>query len=330
MVKHAFIRSHFRTAGLAIQLACAAALLAACGGGDDAEAQVALGGAVQTPVNYTRAALAALPAVTQTDTFLSGTASQTHTYTGALLWSLLDTAVIKVDAAAKNDVLNKIVVATGADGYQVVFSAGELKPDFGNRASLVAYAETVNGVSAPLGDDGFARVTSPGDVKGGRYVSNLTQLEVRASGSTAAAQGGGPSTQFSVSGAVLRSGVYNLAALQALPVTTSTVGTSTYTGVSLWTFLNTTVGLAVDAGTKNPSLGMYAVATGSDGYRTVYSLGELDPGFGNQPDLIAYSLNGAPLDTNGFARVVVPNDVKAGRYVSNLVALEVFKLGAAR
>lgn len=44
-----------------------------------------------------------------------------------------------------------------------------------------------------------------------------------------------------------------------------------------------------------------------------------------QPDLIAYQVNGADLRTAGFARTVVPNDVKAGRWVSNLISLEVFK-----
>jgi hypothetical protein len=56
----------------------------------------------------------------------------------------------------------------------------------------------------------------------------------------------------------------------------------------------------------------------------VFSLGELDPGFGNQPDLIAYSADGALLGSKGFARLVVPNDVKSGRWVSNVLSLEVF------
>jgi uncharacterized protein with beta-barrel porin domain len=66
------------------------------------------------------------------------------------------------------------------------------------------------------------------------------------------------------------------------------------------------------------------VATGSDGYQAIVSLGEIDPAFGNQPDLIAYLMNGTSLGTNGFARLVVPNDSKQGRWVSNLVNLEVF------
>ncbi|MGO4811528.1 hypothetical protein AB4156_18350 [Cupriavidus sp. 2MCAB6] len=77
-------------------------------------------------------------------------------------------------------------------------------------------------------------------------------------------------------------------------------------------------------------LAMYVVATGSDGYKTPISLGEIEPGFGNQPVMIAYAMDGAPLTASGFARLAVPNDGKAGRYVSRLISLEVFAAPAAR
>jgi len=41
------------------------------------------------------------------------------------------------------------------------------------------------------------------------------------------------------------------------------------------------------------------------------------------PDLIAYLQDGAPLGADGFARVVVSGDNFGGRYVSNLVSLQV-------
>ena len=104
---------------------------------------------------------------------------------------------------------------------------------------------------------------------------------------------------------------------------TQAAGDASYTGVDLWTFLNTTVGVSVDPAAHNPMLSMYAVATGSDGYKAVVSLGELHPNFGNQPALIAYEVDGAPIDTNGFARLVLPKDVRAGRFVSRLIGLEV-------
>src|SRR5262249_49817990 len=82
-----------------------------------------------------------------------------------------------------------------------------------------------------------------------------------------------------------------------------------------------------DPSIKNDSLRKYLVATGSDGYQTVISLGEIDPKFGNQSDLIAYADADGQLGqfgSDGFARLVVPGDKAGGRYLSNLVSLQVF------
>ena len=286
--------------------------------------QLTVSGIVQNPATYNSASLSALPSpITQTDAFLSGSTPQTHVYTGASLWNLLNAANVIVQPAVKNDILSKIVLVTGSDGYKTVFSLGELDPNFGNRPDLLAYAETINKVQAPLGSDGFARVTAPGDVKGGRYVSNVAGLDVQNSGATVTASGGGLSSQFTVSGSVTAPMTFNLAALAALPQITETVGANTYTGVSFWSLLSSTVGLSLNPAVKNDVLDKYVIATGSDGYQVAFSLGELSSDFGNQPDMIATSVNGQSLGSNGFARLVVPNDVKAGRWVSNLVSLEV-------
>jgi DMSO/TMAO reductase YedYZ molybdopterin-dependent catalytic subunit len=188
---------------------------------------------------------------------------------------------------------------------------------------VVAYAEATGGTSAPLNaTDGPFRATAPGDIKGGRYVSNLVRLDVGASSATTAGVGGGVSSGFAVSGQVSTPMSFDLTALQGLPATSVTVGANTYKGVALWALLNS-IGLRLPAG-KNASLGMYAVATGSDGYRAAVSLGEIDPGFGNKTALIAYEVNAVPLGANGVARLVMPGEVKQGRSVSNLIAIEVF------
>lgn len=305
-------------------LIAAGSLVAAASWAAAPSTQFGVNGAVSTPTSYSLAGLQARPAVTQTVSFSSGNGSQTHTYTGTSLWGILDSAGIVTNPNVKNDVLNKYVLATGSDGYKVVFALGELNPNFGDRPDLAAYSELVNGVPTPLGSDGFARTTAPGDVKGGRYVSNLAGLDVRSSGSTQTGTGGGVSSQFTVSGAVMSGMGFDLAALQALTPVTATVGSHTYTGVSFWDLLSATVGIDLNPTVKNDVLGTYVVATGSDGYKALFSLGELSTAFGNQPDLIAYSVDGASLGSAGFARIVVPNDVKAGRWVSNLVSLEVF------
>jgi DMSO/TMAO reductase YedYZ molybdopterin-dependent catalytic subunit len=312
----------------------AALLLAGCGGGGSSDGVTALkvDGAVDRPASYTLGDLALVPPVAQAVSFSSGSAAPVpHVYAGPPLWTVLNGSGVQVDATKKNDILNRYLLATGADGYKVVFALGELSPDFGNKPSIVADGEVVANVPGPLNaTDGPLRVTAPGDVKGGRYVSMLNHLTVRNSASTAAGTAaGGTSASFAVSGAVLRPQRFDLAALQALPAVTQTIAGTSYTGVSLFTLLNSTTGLSVDATAKNPSLAMYAVATGSDGYKAMVSLGEIDPGFGNRGALIAYQTAGAGLGANGVARLVVDGDVKQGRSVSNLIAIEVFAAAAA-
>jgi len=126
-----------------------------------------------------------------------------------------------------------------------------------------------------------------------------------------------------LSGAVQAPRTLDLAALKSLPVTRVELDGQRHAGVSLWALLNAQGGLAIPASPRNTALGYYVVATGSDGYQAVFSLAELDPGIGERPVLVAYELDGAPLDRSGMARLVVPGDKKRGRWVANLSGLEV-------
>lgn len=290
-----------------------------------------LTGAVNSPATYGLANLQALPATTESVTYGTGSGPVSATFTGAPLYSLLSAAGLQAPTGAKNGTLRDVMVATGSDGYAVAFSEGELDPRFGGKAArpdLVAYR--VNG--APLGADGFARTVAPGDSLGGRYVSNLSSLQVVQAPNNPA-QGGGPSTNFAFSGLVSHPASYNEATLAALPSVTESVTytaggspvSASYTGVSLWTLL-TAAGLVTDPAVKNDELRDYVLATGSDGYEATFSLGELDPRFGGSasaPDLVAYAENGQPLGADGFAQLVVPGDAAGGRYVDNLISLQV-------
>jgi DMSO/TMAO reductase YedYZ molybdopterin-dependent catalytic subunit len=285
-------------------------------------------GDVTAPATYTLSDLQALPPATETVTFQTMSGPQTATFTGPTLWTLLNTVGLQTPAV-KNGILRQYVVAQGSDGYTSIFSLGELAPQFGgsNPQDLVAYQQ--NG--SPLGSTGFARIVAAQDNFGGRYVSNLANLQVGTAPSNPS-QGGGETTQLSLSGAVQTPGIYTLSSLQALPATTETVTyisagtpvTATFTGVSLWTLLSD-AGIVTNPAIKNDILNYYVLATGSDGYEAIFSLGELDPMFGGTgaPDLIAYSVNGGSLGADGFSRVVVPGDDFGGRYVSNLVSLQV-------
>ena len=273
------------------------------------------------------------PVTTESVTYTAAGVPVSDTYTGTTLWNLLADAGGVTTTTAKNDILSKYVIATGSDGYQAVFSLGEIDPMFGNQPVLVAYADTA-GQLGPKGSDGLARMVVPGDIAGGRYVSDLVSLQVATFPEPGPTGPGGISPEATMSGAVADPMIVTPTTLAALNQSTtetatylagSTSTTDTYTGVSLWTLIQD-AGLLTDPAIKNDLLGFVVVATGSDGYRAVISLGEIDPQFGNQPDLVAYADTSGQLGpggSDGALRLIVPGDHAGGRYVSNLVSLQV-------
>jgi protein involved in polysaccharide export with SLBB domain len=75
---------------------------------------VALTGDVADPGIYNLPALT--PATTEAATYTAAGTPVSDTYTGVRLWDLLQDAGGVSVTAAKNDILSKYVVATGADG----------------------------------------------------------------------------------------------------------------------------------------------------------------------------------------------------------------------
>jgi DMSO/TMAO reductase YedYZ molybdopterin-dependent catalytic subunit len=315
-------------------IAAVAGSLMLAGGASSRAAEVtsrfSVTGAVNQPRTFTRPDLLALPQSTEQVTYLSGSKTVQSTFQGPTLWTVLEASGLAAPPGVKNPTLRDVVVATGSDGYAVAFSGGELDPRFGGARApdLVGVVED----GQPLGSDGFARTVVPGDARGGRYVSNLTNLNVIQAPSNPS-QGAQPSTSFTVSGLVQHPTTYDRASLSALPSATEQVSytsagqpvTASFTGVPLWTLL-LAAGLVTDPAIKNDELRDYVLATGSDGYEATFSLGELDPRFGGGSgltDLVAFDENGSPLGSDGFARLVVPGDAAGGRYVSNLVSLQV-------
>ena len=297
---------------------------------------VSVSGAVADPGLYNLPDLT--PITTETVTYTAGGVPVGDTYTGITLRSLLDAAGGVDVTDAKNDILSKFVVATGADGYKAAFSLGEIDPRFGDQPVLAAYSDTA-GQLGPDGSNGLARVVVPGDRAGGRYVSDLMDLRVGSLAEPPPPGSGGVSDQLTVSGQVAEPETFTPVTLAALNQSTTQTATflsgagsvtDTYTGVPLWTLLQDQ-GLLTDPAIKNDVLRFGVVATGSDGYRALISLGEINPAFGNQPDLVAYADTEGQLGPDGSAgamRLVVPDDHAGGRYVSNLVDLRVVDLTA--
>ncbi|MFT4039329.1 MAG: molybdopterin-dependent oxidoreductase [Thermomicrobiales bacterium] len=134
-----------------------------------------------------------------------------------------------------------------------------------------------------------------------------------------------------ITGLVTTPGPLSVADMQALPTETVSVtfesgGTPedhTFTGVRLYDALEH-IGFAVDPDARNPLLTMYLVITANDGYQVVLSGGEIDPNFGNAPILLAWEQDDAPLAGDaGPLRLVVPGDLRGGRYVHGIVSIDV-------
>ena len=91
-----------------------------------------------------------------------------------------------------------------------------------------------------------------------------------------------------------------------------------FTGVPLWTLLGEAK-LADDQG-KMPGLRHSVLVTGRDGYAVMLAFGEFDPEFEGKAVLLAWQRDGKDLDT---PQLVVPGDKRGGRYVHDVVRIEV-------
>jgi hypothetical protein len=184
---------------------------------------VLLQGDIANPGLYNLPDLA--PAVEQKATYTAAGTQVTDTYTGISLWNFLADAGDVTVTSAKNDILSKYVVATGSDGYEAVFSVGEIAPNFGAQPVTIAYADTA-GQLGPNGSDGLARMVVPGDHAGGRYVSDLVTLKVQSLPEPGPIGPGGISDQLSLSGNIADPGIVTPETLSAL--NQSTTETATY------------------------------------------------------------------------------------------------------
>ena len=67
----------------------------------------------------------------------------------------------------------------------------------------------------------------------------------------------------------------------------------------------------------------YVLAVGSDGYKVIFSIAEIDPEFHPGEIIVADEMNGKPLDANsGPFKLVATEDKRPARWVRNLVSLE--------
>jgi DMSO/TMAO reductase YedYZ molybdopterin-dependent catalytic subunit len=139
-----------------------------------------------------------------------------------------------------------------------------------------------------------------------------------------------PAPSIAVTGAVsqpLTLTPTDLAAMPRAAATTTSNGISTaYEGVWLADVLKK-AGVPFGGGMRGTALAGYVVASASDGYQVVFSLGELDPDMTDTQYLLADKANGKPLSgQNGAFRLVIPKDKHGARSIRMLTSLNVVQL----
>ncbi len=153
-----------RLAGAALGLVLLATPVAALARDD---ATLAIQGQVEHPRALARADLAALPRVTVTLTHDKRRAS----YTGALLWTIVNAAA-PTELPGDRTHVRHTILAHGRDGYAAALAIGELDPNLEGKQVLVAYEQDGKALPTP-------RLVVPGEAHPARSVKDLVAVEVR-------------------------------------------------------------------------------------------------------------------------------------------------------
>ena len=104
--------------------------------------------------------------------------------------------------------------------------------------------------------------------------------------------------------------------------------TSVYEGVLLSDLVRA-AGAPLGEELRGPLLAGYVLAEAKDGYRVVYSIGEVDPDTGNAQILVANKKNGEPLSaTEGPYRFVLPQDKRGARWIRQVLRVSLHQLPA--
>jgi hypothetical protein len=128
-------------------------------------------GSIAKPFALTAADLAQMPRATATTTN-GGVETK---YEGVWMHEILKKAGLSLGEALRGKALTTYVLAEAQDGYQVIFSIGEL--DSAMTSAQILVADKAN--DKPLfGDNGAFRLVAPNDKRGARSVRMLMKLEI--------------------------------------------------------------------------------------------------------------------------------------------------------
>jgi hypothetical protein len=109
-----------------------------------------------------------------TITVRDGHTGKDVTFTGPLVSDVLARAGLVPSQDTHQLILHSTVVATGADGYFVLYSAAELEPMFSGSKAIIA----VMRFELPNTEGGLIQIVNTSDTKPARWVHGLASLSV--------------------------------------------------------------------------------------------------------------------------------------------------------
>ena len=136
-----------------------------------AEPSLSVTGLVSNPLHLSLTELRAFPAAHVTATQASGRGPVALDCTGVAVSVLLERASPSL-GAQKNAKLAHTLLIAGDDGYAVALSFGEIDPDYGHAAPVIATDCDGKALDAP-------RLVVPGDGHAGRAVRGVVTIEVK-------------------------------------------------------------------------------------------------------------------------------------------------------
>jgi hypothetical protein len=293
--------------------------------------QITINGDVATPRTLKWSELAILPQQTLT----VNVDGATHVEKGPYVTDVLGLATPNILACSRNDVLRWWILVSNQTGAATVLGRGEVDSGFGNRPAILSISEDGKFLTAQ-----GPRLIVPGDASSTRDLKHVVMVTTRRAAPQLPVSGcptAGNLFTPSVGSLVVNGGVQTpqtlaFSQLQGLTQVGQTVSflsgstptTNAESGPTLADVL-AKAAPAFKASCPNDKLRWYVEITGSDGYASVLSYGEIDPSLGNRNPLVSLTENGSSL-ANAGPRVVQNGDVRGGRLVSGTVAVSLFRV----
>jgi DMSO/TMAO reductase YedYZ molybdopterin-dependent catalytic subunit len=132
---------------------------------------IAVSGAVAKPLALSFDALRAMQAVTVAVSQQTDKGPSSGSFTGVLLWTLIQTAA-PIDAPGKNAQLRHTFLVAGDDGYAAALSQGEINPKLEGKSVILAWSKDGQPLAAP-------ELVVPGDAHAARRVHDVTRIVIQ-------------------------------------------------------------------------------------------------------------------------------------------------------